>query len=265
NGESRLEDFPIWRGVTLVLEPGESVQLNPSDFVISRPLIRPVVQQAELSASMMCADFSCLRDEVRALDEAGVDSFHIDIMDGSFVDNFGMGYQDMECIKKYTSKPVEAHLMVKRPYNYLDVLFNLGIDTVYIHPEVDADPATTLEKIRQHGVTAGIAINPGTSIPTIEELLNMTQRVLVLGVNPGHAGRKYQPYVDKKIEKLLALSQDYNFEIYLDGAVTLDRIEHWTPLGVKGYVLGTATLFGQEKSFQQIVHAIKADTSLRKE
>ena len=190
----------------------------------------------ELSASMMCADFSCLRDEVKNIENAGIDIFHIDIMDGSFVDNFGMGYQDMKYIKEHTTKPVEAHLMVSKPYNYLPILFNLGIDIIYIHPEVDTDPATTIEKIHNQGLIAGIAINPGTSICTIEELLNTADRVLVLGVNPGHEGRTYQQYVDKKIEKLLALKNEYNFDIYIDGAVTSERITQWTPRGVKGFV-----------------------------
>lgn len=211
----------------------------------------------ELSASMMCADYACLRDEVRNLEEAGIDIFHIDIMDGSFVDNFGMGYQDMAYIKRNTTKQVEAHLMVQKPYNYLDILFNLGIDIIYIHPEVDPDPATTIEKIHQHGAIAGIAINPGTSISTIEELLNTVDRVLVLGVNPGHAGRKYQPYVDNKIEKLLKLKQMHNFEIYMDGAVTKERLNNWQKQGIKGFILGTATLFGKENSYKNTIFEIK--------
>lgn len=211
----------------------------------------------ELSASMMCADYACLRDEVRNLENAGIDIFHVDIMDGSFVDNFGMGYQDMAFIKKQTSKQVEAHLMVRKPYNYLDILFNLGIDIIYIHPEVDPDPATTIEKIHQHGAMAGIALNPGTSVSTIEELLNTVDRVLVLGVNPGHAGRKYQSYVDKKIEKLLSLQREYNFDIYMDGAVTIDRINQWQQKGVKGFVLGTATLFRNNNNYKQNLESIK--------
>ena len=207
----------------------------------------------ELSASMMCADYACLRDEVQNLESAGIDIFHVDIMDGSFVDNFGMGYQDMAFIKKNTTKQVEAHLMVRKPYNYLDILFNLGIDIIYIHPEVDPDPATTIEKMHQHGVIAGIAINPGTALSTIEELLNTVDRVLVLGVNPGHAGRKYQDYVDKKIERLLGLKQKYDFEIYLDGAVTPERIAKWSVHGVKGFVLGTATLFNKQKNYGDIL------------
>lgn len=211
----------------------------------------------ELSASMMCADYACLKDEVKNLEEAGIDIFHIDIMDGSFVDNFGMGYQDMAFIKKTTAKQVEAHLMVRKPYNYLDILFNLGIDIIYIHPEVDPDPATTIEKVHQHGAIAGIAINPGTSISTIEELLNTVDRVLVLGVNPGHAGREYQAYVDKKIEKLLLLKREYNFDIFMDGAVTIERIEKWSSCGVKGFVLGTATLFRGDRDFKKTIMILK--------
>lgn len=215
----------------------------------------------ELSASMMCANYACLRDEVKNLEDAGIDIFHIDIMDGSFVDNFGMGYQDMAFIKNNTSKQVEAHLMVSKPYNYLDILFNLGIDIIYIHSEVDPDPATTIEKIHQHGAIAGIAINPGTSISTVEELLNTVDRVLVLGVNPGHAGRKYQPYVDGKIERLLELKRVHDFEIYMDGAVTKERLCKWKDLGVKGFVLGTATLFNDKGNYKQNLESIK-DNSL---
>lgn len=211
----------------------------------------------ELSASMMCANFACLRDEVKNLEDAGIDIFHIDIMDGSFVDNVGMGFQDMKYIKENTTKMVEVHLMVAKPYNYLDILFELGIDIIYVHPEVDPDPATTIEKIHQHGAIAGIAINPGTSIANIEELLNTVDRVLVLGVNPGHAGRKYQTYVDKKIEKLLKLKSEYNFEIALDGAVTIERICKWKAKGVKEFILGTATLFNDKGNYKQNLESIK--------
>lgn len=211
----------------------------------------------ELSASMMCANFAHLENEVKSLEAAGIDSFHIDIMDGSFVDNFGMGYQDMSFIKRTTTKKVDAHLMVKNPYNYLDILFKLGIDIIYIHPEVDPDPATTIEKIHNAGAIAGIAINPGTAIASIEELLHTADRVLILGVNPGHAGRQYQSYVDNKIEKLTKIKDKYNFEIFLDGAVTPQRIENWSKFGVKGFILGTATLFKKDKSFKEAVDEIR--------
>ena len=215
----------------------------------------------ELSASMMCADFSCLRDEVRSLEEAGIDLFHIDIMDGSFVDNFGMGYQDMEYIKRHGTRRVEAHLMVREPYHYLDILYDLGIDIIYIHPEVDSDPATTLEKIRSHGAEAGIALNPGTSLAMIEELLNVADRVLVLGVNPGHAGRSYQGYVDGKLTRLLAMRGDRPFTVALDGSVTMERIGTWHHRGVSSFVLGTATLFRPDTDYAAILKKIRALTA----
>ena len=115
----------------------------------------------------------------------------------------------------------------------------------------------------QQGLIAGIALNPGTSISSIEEILNTVDRVLVLGVNPGYAGRKYQPYVDKKIEKLIQLKNEYNFDIYLDGAVTKERIEHWRSKGVKGFVLGTATLFKKEANYKEIINHIKKNTICR--
>ena len=218
--------------------------------------------EIELSASMMCANYANLEKEVSELENAGIDAFHIDIMDGSFVDNFGMGYQDMAYIKQKTSKIVDAHLMVRKPYNYLDILFKLEIDVIYIHPEVDPDPATTIEKIHNAGAIAGIAINPGTSISSISELLNTADRVLVLGVNPGHAGRQYQDYVDNKIETLLNLKSKYKFEIFLDGAVTPDRVEKWSKKGVKGYILGTATLFKKFTNYKEIINSLKSNNKV---
>jgi ribulose-phosphate 3-epimerase len=210
----------------------------------------------ELSASMMCADFSSLKEEVIKLEKAGVDAFHIDIMDGNFVDNFGMGYQDMKIIRNNTKKKLDVHLMVSYPYNYLELLHGLSVDVIYVHPEVVADCATIIEKIKEMGIEAGIALTPGTSLGFVEELLNVSDRVLVLGVNPGHSGRTYQNYVDNKIEKLLAV-QNRKFKIILDGAVTKDRIKKWGNLGVDGFILGTATLFGKKEEFSKIIQEIR--------
>jgi ribulose-phosphate 3-epimerase len=217
------------------------------------------MRNIKLSASMMCADYASLRDEVQALDEAGIDIYHIDIMDGSFVDNFGMGYQDMVYIKTTTTNPVEVHLMVRKPHNYLEILLDQNIDVIYIHPEVDTDTATTIEKIQKRDCIAGIAINPGTSLASIKELLYVTNRVLLLCVNPGHSGRTYQSFMDKKIEELIDIRRcsGLPFEIYLDGAVTKERIQTWTPRGVNGYVLGTATLFREPNNYRKTIEELK--------
>ena len=216
----------------------------------------------ELSPSMMCANFANLEREVRLLEDSGVDSFHVDMMDGLFVDNFGMGYQDVKFICAATALPVEAHLMIKNPGNYLHILSDLKLKAIYIHPEADKDPATTLEKIAQIGILPCIAINPGTSIEYIYELLNIAKRVLILGVNPGHAGRNFAPYVGDKAERLLSLRDKFDYEVYWDGSATKERILKYSKLGVKGFVLGTAVLFGKNKSFAEIIYDLRNEMQI---
>ncbi|MBQ1750151.1 MAG: ribulose phosphate epimerase, partial [Lachnospiraceae bacterium] len=117
----------------------------------------------ELNASMMCANFGNLEKEVRDLEQAEIDSFHIDIMDGRYVPNFAMSLNDMSYIAKHTMKPLDVHLMIEHPNTHIDLfLRNLRKgDTVYIHPEAEYHPSTTLQKIIDAGMVPGIAINPG--------------------------------------------------------------------------------------------------------
>lgn len=211
----------------------------------------------ELSASMMCAKFDNLSREVRELEEAGIDSFHIDIMDGQFVPNFGMGLQDLAYIRKATSRAIEAHLMIKNPDKYLDIFIKQKINVIYIHPESDYHPSTTVQHIREAGIIPGVAINPGTSIEYVLELLRIVDRVLVMAVNPGHAGQLYLPYVGQKIEKLLNLKDEYQFDIYWDGACTQDKIIKYAPAGVKGFVLGTGLLFGHKETYKELVKKVR--------
>lgn len=201
----------------------------------------------EFSASMMCADFGRLRDEVQALDDAGIDKYHIDIMDGMFVPNLGMGLQDIICIRSLTDKPVEAHLMVCKVNNYLDILSRAGVNTVFFHPEADYHPFTTLQRIIDLGMNPGIVIDPGTSVETVRELFNIAKNILVMAVTPGFAGQSYLPYVAEKIKTLSALKHDYNLKIFWDGSCTLDKISKFSPLGVDGFVLGTNILFKRGK------------------
>jgi len=207
----------------------------------------------EYSASMMCANYGHLENEVKILEDAGIDSFHIDIMDGQFVPNFAMGLQDLEFIRKATKKEVEVHLMIKKPGSYLDLFINRGVDTIYIHPEADYHPSTTLQKIIEAGIKPGIAINPGTSIESILELLYIVDKVLIMSVNPGHAGQIYLPYVGQKVDKLLAMKDEYNIDVYWDGACGMDKIETFAPKGMKGFVLGTTVLFGKNRSYGDIL------------
>ncbi len=137
-----------------------------------------------LCPSMMCADFANLKQATQELDQAGIDIFHMDFMDGSFVPNFGMGLQDFELVRSVTDKPVDVHLMIQEPSKYVEKFANLGADIIYIHPEADQQAGRTLDMIRQKGKKAGIAINPGTSIEMIQELLPLVDYVMVMTVNP---------------------------------------------------------------------------------
>ncbi|MFT8323241.1 MAG: ribulose-phosphate 3-epimerase, partial [Bacillus sp. (in: firmicutes)] len=170
--------------------------------------------------SMMCANYASLEKEVHELDLAGTDIFHIDIMDGEFVPNFGMGLQDFEMIRRSTRKLVDVHLMISNPCKYVDLFADMGANIIYFHPEADLHPARTLDKIRNKGKKSGIAINPGTSINTISELLPLVDYILIMTVNPGFSGQKYLKYVDKKISELVDLKNDFNFEIVVDGAIS---------------------------------------------
>lgn len=213
----------------------------------------------KLTASMMCANYGCLEKEVRALEEGGIDSFHIDIMDGRFVPNFAMSYNDLHYIASATKKPLDVHLMIEHPNSNIQLF--LGAlrkgDTVYIHPEAEYHASTTLQKIINAGMIPGIAINPGTSVEYIMEMLRIVGKVLVMTVNPGNAGQMYLPYMGKKIDKLLEIKQEMQFELFWDGACSADKIREFAPKGMDGFVLGTTLLFGRGKSYGDVLKGIR--------
>ena len=213
----------------------------------------------ELTASMMCADYGNLEKEVKNLAEGGIDSFHIDIMDGRYVPNFAMSLNDMRYIASVSPKPLDVHLMIEHPNNRINLfLDNLRKgDTVYIHPEAEYHPSTTLQSIINAGMIPGIAINPGTSVETVMEMLRIVKKVLVMSVNPGNAGQMFLPYVGKKITRLLAIKEDMDFEIYWDGACGADKIMEYGPKGVKGFVIGANLLFGKGRPYGPTLQNIR--------
>ena len=170
-----------------------------------------------------------------------------------------MSLNDMVFIRSATKKPLDVHLMVEHPINTID-LFTRNLhkgDTVYIHPEAEYHPSTTLQRIIDAGLIPGIAINPGTSVESVRMMLRIVKKVLVMSVNPGNAAQLYLPYVREKYDQLLEIKEEMDFDIYWDGACGADKIQEYAPLGVKGFVLGTTLLFGKEQSYKDTIAAIR--------
>ena len=149
--------------------------------------------------------------------------------------------------------------MINNPDQYIDLFADLGVDIIYVHPESDVQITRTLEKIRMRGKKVGIALNPGTSISQVEELFPLIDYLMVMTVNPGFSGQKYLDFVNKKIQKLTLLKKEYDFKVLIDGSVSLTAIDQLTKMDVDGFVLGTSTLFGKDRSYQEIFQSLKRE------
>lgn len=211
-----------------------------------------------LCPSMMCADFGDLRGEVSRLEKAGADIFHLDLMDGQFVPNYGMGLQDVEYICSHASIPCDVHMMCLTPGNYVEKLAGLGAKLIYIHAEADPHAARTMQKVKDVGAMAGLALNPGTGVAAVEPLLNLADYVLAMTVNPGFAGQKYLSFVDEKLMELAQKKEKYGYKLVIDGACSPEVIARLNPLGVDGFVLGTSALFGKGRSYAEIMPELQA-------
>lgn len=212
-----------------------------------------------LCPSMMCANYGHLASEVRALDDAGADIFHCDIMDGSFVPNFTMGVMDVQTIRRYTDKPVDCHLMIENPSSKVDWFIDAGADIIYIHPESERYVVKTLAHIKERGAYAGIAINPDMSIASVSDMLNLCDYVLVMTVNPGFAGQKFIDFTRKKVQALIELKEQYGFKVMIDGHCSSEVIEDLSALGADGFVLGSSALFRKGKTYKELIRQLKGE------
>jgi len=207
-----------------------------------------------LCPSIMNLDTEDLVDQVRRLDAAGTDIFHLDLMDGSFVPNFGMSPNEFKVVRRHTDKLLDVHMMVQNPIRYIQLMADYGLDIIYIHPESDPMPSLTLQRIRDMGKKAGLVINPSTSLESIRALYPLIDYLMIMTVNPGFCGQLYLPWIDQKIDQAVEERKPWGFPIVIDGGVDKAVMTRLASKGVEGFVLGRLILFDQtEKDYTKLM------------
>lgn len=205
----------------------------------------------------MCADLGTLAAQVRELDAAGADRFHLDVMDGVFVPNYALGLQDVEAVRAATAKPLDCHLMVANPLLAVEVFSAAGADIMHAHVESTDNIGGVLARMVERGVSPGVAISPDTPLSAIDPHLDAVANVLVMTVQPGFAGQAYLDFVDSKIEALVALRAERPITITVDGGISPERVARLSGMGVDGFVLGTSALFRPGGDFAAALGALR--------
>jgi len=193
----------------------------------------------------MCADLLNLADQVRALEEGGVDYLHFDVMDGHFVPNFTFGADILKAIDRISRLPKDVHLMIENPELYIQMFVEAGGDILSIHPEACTHLHRTLSQIREKGAKAAISLNPATPLENIEYVLEDVDMVLIMTVNPGFAGQKFIPAMAKKVERLSKMieAKGLNIDIEVDGNINEKTIKLLKTVGANVFVGGTSSIF----------------------
>jgi ribulose-phosphate 3-epimerase len=195
--------------------------------------------------SLLLCDFGNLEREVRALEEAGVPGLHLDVMDGQFVPNFTYGMPIVAAIRRLTELPLDVHLMIRQPEQYVSAFLEAGADNLTVHVEATSDPRGLLTQIRALGAGAGIALNPGTPLATLEPCLDVADLVLVMSVEAGFGGQKFN---DNSLARLRELRPKIRPEVLLeiDGGINDTTISRAAQSGAQLFVVGSA-IFGQPR------------------